>query len=315
MKLTPKILRRGLVLVSLLALLVVPALAWAGPRSGASFGGRVGFRSSPSFGSRSFSSRGSYGMRSPGFFFFPSYGWGWGGYGFGGVGSLVVMAVIGYSVFAMVRAARRRSGQSWGSSTWDDGDDDRAAALGRAYVYRLQVALGRSARGVQDRLAKFAAEGDTNSEAGLAALLNQTALELMREQDSIRYAGADGKGPMSLTNAETAMNALALVERSRFQVERIRGADGGVRRSDVAAEEGKEALEYVVVTVVIATRSPMESFKAISDRAELPALLGQLGSVSARGLLGLEVIWTPADPNDSMTSTDLLATYPDLRSL
>jgi uncharacterized membrane protein len=27
------------------------------------------------------------------------------------------------------------------------------------------------------------------------------------------------------------------------------------------------------------------------------------------------VVWTPADPNDSMTETDVMTTYPDLRSL
>jgi uncharacterized membrane protein len=185
----------------------------------------------------------------------------------------------------------------------------------RAYVYRMQVALGRSARGIQDRLARFASEGDSNSESGLSSMLQQTALELMREKDSIRAASVDASGPLSLTNAETKMNGLALAERSRFQVERIRGAGGNVRRSEIAAEESKEALEYVVVTVVVATRTPIGDWKGITDRADLDVCLGQLGGIAGTGLLGLEVVWTPADPNDSMTDTDLMTTYPDLRSL
>jgi len=182
-------------------------------------------------------------------------------------------------------------------------------------VYRLQVALGRSARGIQDRLARFATDGDTTTEAGLGTLLQQTALELMREKDSIRAASVDAGGPMSLTNAETKMNGMALAERARFQVERVRGAGGQVRRSDVAAEEGKEALEYVVVTLVVATRSPLGDWKQVQDHGDLDRVLGQLGAVSAAGLLGLEVVWTPADPNDSLTETDLLTTYPDMRSV
>ena len=43
--------------------------------------------------------------------------------------------------------------------------------------------------------------------------------------------------------------------------------------------------------------------------------LTELGGVSQTGLLGLEVIWTPADANDSMTETDVMTTYPELRSL
>ena len=198
---------------------------------------------------------------------------------------------------------------------YEDEDGRVVAMPGRAYLYRLQLALGRSARGIQDRLADFAARGDTSTEAGLAALLQQTALELLREKDAVRYVGGEGRGPMSLTNAETAMNALALAERCRFQVERVRGADGRIVRSEAPAEEGKEALELVVVTLVAATRTPLGQFERPESPDQLAAVLSELGGVSPDGLLGLEVVWTPADPNDSMTETDVMTTYPELRSL
>ena len=129
------------------------------------------------------------------------------------------MVVAGIAVVSVLRAVRR------GASGWTPGagygdDDEAREAPGRAYLYKLQLALGRSGRGVQERLAEFAGRGDTNSEAGLAALLQQTALELLREKDAVRYAQTVGQGPMSLTNAETTMNGISLAERSRFQVER-----------------------------------------------------------------------------------------------
>jgi uncharacterized membrane protein len=305
-----------------LALIVAPALALAGPLSGGSFGGRSGFRSSPSFSSTPRGYSGGYGngygySRSPGFVFLPS--WGWGGYGYGGglgmFGTLMLVAVAGLTIFAVTRAIRRSRAAQDGTGWGMDDDEQVAVASGRAYVYKLQLALGRSARGVQERLGQFAAQGDTSSEAGLAALLQQTALELLRERDAIRYASADARGPMSLTNAETAMNSYALAERSRFQVERVRGADGRVNQSSAPAEEGKEALEMVVVTLVAATRTPLAAFKPVSTSQEMVALLSELGGVSPDGLLGLEVVWTPADPNDSMTETDVMTTYPELQSL
>jgi uncharacterized membrane protein len=219
----------------------------------------------------------------------------------------------------VMRAVRRvrQSGPGGGlGSMWGAPDDDeRAVAQGRAYLYKLQLGLGRSARGIQERLSEFAAKGDTSSEAGLASLLQQSALELLRHKDSIRYAAAEGRGPMTLTNAETAMNGVSLSERSRFQVERVRVADGRAARSEAPAEEGKEALELVVVTLVAATRTPLERFKAVTTVADLTALLSELGGVPPTGLLGLEVIWTPADENDSMTESDVMTTYPELRSL
>jgi uncharacterized membrane protein len=314
--------------LGLLALVLMPALALAAPRSGGSFGGRQGFRSNGG----GFSSGGGYsnggGYSSGGygrsygggsnFVFLPSWGGGWGYGGYGGglglFGTLVVFAVAGFAVMSVVRAVRRGGG---GTPMWSSGGsyDGPQVEPDRAYLYRLQLALGRSGRGVQERLAAFAEQGDTGSEAGLAALLQQSALELLREQDAVKYVGADGRGPMSFTNAETTMNSLALAERARFQVERVRAGDGRVNKSTLAAEEGKEALELVVVTLVVATRTPLSAFKEVGSPEELQALLSELGGVSPDGLLGLEVIWTPADPNDSMTETDVMTTYPELRGL
>jgi len=296
--------------------------AFAGPRSGGSFGGRLGFRSgggmtapSPGYSGGGYGAPGYYGGGGPHFLFFPS--WGFGGFGgFGLVSPLLAVVVIGLIVGSVVRAARANRQMGGGQPGWgDDGEPASMMAAGRAYLYKLQLALGRSARGIQERLADFAASGDTATEAGLAALLQQTALELLRERDAIRYAGAEARGPLSYTNAETSMNGLALAERGRFQVERVRGTEGRVSRSSAPAEEGKEALELVVVTVLAATRAPLEKFGAVGSPEDLAALLSELGGVPPDAILGLEVIWTPADPNDSMTETDVMTTYPELRSL
>ncbi len=316
---------RWLTFFALALFALAPALAFAGPRSGASFGGRQGFRSGGgmSMPSSPGYSGGGYGRSYGGgyygggshFLFLPGFG----GYGFGGgfglFGTLLGLMVAGLVVTSVVRAVRASRGVTSSAGTWDDDGGEVMAMPGRAYLYKLQLALGRSARGIQERLADFATEGDTSTESGLAALLQQTALELLREKDAIRYASAEARGPMNLTNAETAMNGVTLAERSRFQVERVRVADGHVSRSSVAAEEGKEVLELVVVTLVAATRVPLERFGALESEEHLASLLTELGGVAPDGILGLEVIWTPADPDDSMTETDVMTTYPELRSL
>jgi len=320
-----KIMRRAsrwLAVLVLVFVAFVGAPALAGPRSGGSFSGRQGFRSGGGITAPGYSG-GGYNYSSPGYYgggshflFFPS--WGLGGFGgFGGFGlisPLLAVVVIGLIVGSVMRAVRASRNAGGGPAGWGD-EGEAMAAAGRAYLYKLQLALGRSARGIQDRLGDFAASGDTATEAGLAALLQQTALELLRERDSVRYASAEARGPLSYTNAETSMNGLALAERGRFQVERVRGTDGRVVRSSAAAEEGKEALELVVVTVLAATRAPLDRFIALTSPEDLAALLSELGGVSPDAILGLEVIWTPADPDDSMTETDVMTTYPELRSL
>jgi uncharacterized membrane protein len=230
----------------------------------------------------------------------------------------MVIGLLGFGAVMISRAMRRGASgarRAWSSYGGADEDDDVEALPDRAYVYRVQLGLGRSARGIQERLARFASEGDTSSSSGLAQLLQQTTLELLRERASIRYGAVDASGPMSLTNGETKMNAAALAERSRFSIERVRGAEGTVRRSDTAVAEGPEVLEYVVVTLILASRRPVLEAKDLADQEQLRQVLGELGGVPPDALLGLEVIWTPADPQDSLTSSDLLTSYPDLRSL
>jgi uncharacterized membrane protein len=306
--------------IALVCLLVVSSAAHAGPRSGSSFGGLSGFRSSSGGLSRSLSSgRGNYGGGSS-FVFLPSFGWGYGGWGFGGgmgmMGTLMILGIVCVGAVMVVRSVRRASRRySASDGTNYDEYDDVAPSLDRSYVYKVQLGLGRSARGIQKRLEEFASKGDTSSEAGLAELLRQTALELMREKDSIRYSLVEAGGPFSLTNGETKMNGAAMAERSRFQLERVRGAEGHVRRSDAAATVGREALEFLVVTLLVAARSPLNGVKDIEDRPNLDAVLAELGGVPSSALLGLEVIWTPADEDDSLTETDLMTTYPEMRSL
>jgi uncharacterized membrane protein len=315
-------LLRALALASLLAALVAPALAVAAPRSGGSFSGRAGFRSSSGSYSRSYSSGRApvYSGGGSRVVVVPGFGWGFhpfGGYGGGSglMGTLLMVGLLAFGAVMVSRVARRLRGQGGPARSWMEADDDGpAASPDRAFVYQVQLGLGRSARDVQKRFESLAAEGDTSSEAGLAQLLQQAALELLRHKDSIRFGAAQPSGPFSLTNGEAKLNSLALAERARFQVERVRGADGKVRRSDAAATTSAEVLEYLVVTVLLATRRPL-GLKSLTDLTELDAVLAELGAVPPDGLLGMEVIWTPADPEDALTEAEMLLTYPHLRGL
>jgi uncharacterized membrane protein len=310
-------------LASSLASLAVlaPETAEARPRSGGSFSGRGGFRSGGGSFSRSRSGTGGPRYNTgPSFIVFPGFGWGLSPFGAGGCGfggSLMMLALVGMGAVMIVRAVRQAQARRQGGDVSHlYGDDDvEEAPTSRVFVYKVQLGLGRSARGIQERLARFADEGDTSSEAGLAQLLQQTALELLREKESIRYGSAEGSGPYNLANGESKLSGLSLAERSRFQVERVRGADGKVRRSTAAPTTSDEVLEYLMVTVLVATRVQLPRLKSLTDREDLDPVLAELGSVPPRGLLGLEVIWTPADADDALTEADLLLTYPHVRSL
>ena len=122
---------------------------------------------------------------------------------------------------------------------------------------------------------------------------------------------------MSLTNAETAMNALALAERARFQVERVRAAGGRAIRSAAAPPKRAERRSSSWWSrSLVATRSPLDRIRRRGLAGRPGRLLAEPGRGFTRSVLrGSEVVWTPADPNDSMTETDVMTTYPELRSV
>ncbi|MDZ4693674.1 MAG: DUF1517 domain-containing protein [Deltaproteobacteria bacterium] len=285
-------------------LTLLPSAAEA-RRSGASFGGRSfgsPSRSAPSYGSSPRLGGGG------GIFFFPSFM----PFGFGGGGgSILMLGVLAVGAFFMMRSIQRANRSHRG---YDDGGRD-APVSGKAHVQTLQLGIGRSGRDVRRRLTAFAEQGDTGTETGLAKLLSQAALELLREKASIRHALFATSGPLSFANAETKMGGLALKERSKFQIERLRASDGKVNRSEEKLGPTDDILEYVVITVVVATREPLVDFKEITQHEEVDSVLAAMGGIAPSNLLGMEVIWTPADDDDALTQDDLLTEYPDLRNV
>src|SRR5438046_2766250 len=137
----------ALLVAAVLAFFVNATAAFAGPRSGGSFSGRGGFRSSgggysPGYGT----GRSTYGGGGSHFFFLPSFGWGWGGYGGGfGFGSLIMLAVVGFGVMSVMRSLRNaRAGGGRPSPLFGGSSDDEDQVVSdRAYVYKIQLGLGR----------------------------------------------------------------------------------------------------------------------------------------------------------------------------
>jgi len=49
--------------------------------------------------------------------------------------------------------------------------------------------------------------------------------------------------------------------------------------------------------------------------ADLEGTLQRLGTLLTTDLLSMEVMWSPENPDDSLTEDELLAEYPDLSGL
>jgi uncharacterized membrane protein len=287
--------------------------AWA-----ASSGGRIGgggFRSpSRTFSppSRTYSPPGGYGGGYGGGYY-PGGGIGLpflipiGFGGFSGLfGLLVFMAVAGFLVNSF-RAFRSDSAESDLSSP-------------TVSVAELQVGLLSEARSLQADLNRIAELADTGTPAGLAQVLQESTLALLRHPEYWIYA--DGKAQAtSLAAAEGQFNRLALAERSKFSAETLSNVENLLKHGEdkaalpstgELATLDQEPGEYIVVTLLVATQGKLQ-LPPINSSQDLRQALSQLGSVSGDRLLALEVLWTPQAEGDTLSADEVIAQYPELK--
>lgn len=270
-------------------------------------GGRIGggsFRSAPS---RSYSAprSGGYGGGyggGGGFFFFPSP-WLF----FGGGGSfftLLIMLAVASFLFQSFRRAT--------------GGDETGMASPVVSVAKLQVGLLAEARDLQADLDRIALRANTNTSAGLAQVLQETTLALLRHPEYWVYGGSESK-QSRMQAAEAEFNRLALAERSKVSAETLSNVGGQVKQKDassiVAAPEAGLAAapgEYIVVTLVVGAQGKLD-LPVINSADDVRKALSSMGAISSDRLLALEVLWTPQAEGDVLTSDDMLTDYPTLK--
>ncbi len=283
------------------------ALAARGGRvGGGSF--RVPSRSAPS---RTYAppSGGGYGYGYPGGgfgfpFIFPLFG-----FGGGGLFSLLIMfAIAGF----LIRTFRQvTSGDSYGGSGY-------TATSPKVSVAKLQVGLLSEARSLQADLERIAKSADTSSSEGLAQVLQETTLSLLRHPDYWMYASTQSE-QARLESAEAKFNQLVLAERSKFSEEVISNVNNQLKQAEPKAAlpgKGGELAEqapgeYIVATLVVGVEGDF-SLPKVTNSQDLRQAISKIGSVSSERLLALEVLWSPQGEGDVLTSDDLMAEYPNL---
>lgn len=188
--------------------------------------------------------------------------------------------------------------------------------VGPNAMYVTSVSLGldwRARAQLQAHLDRLARTGDTRSPQGLAQLLSETVLALRRHEMSWLYAAYRDEGAHTPQGAQQAFSRLAQDYRARFQAELVRGAAGQVQTQSApslsaSATEGEGT---VVVTIVLATRRPMQGFQT-RDAGAIRNALADRGALQASEMVALEVIWSPAAENDRMSTAELESVYPEL---
>ncbi|MBW4481079.1 MAG: DUF1517 domain-containing protein [Tildeniella torsiva UHER 1998/13D] len=236
-------------------------------------------------------------------FLFPFIGIGG---GFGGLFTLLIFIAIANVVVRGLRGA---------TSEDDYGTPVGGSSNPPVAIAKLQVGLLAQARELQDDLNRLATTADTGTSQGLAKLLQETTLALLRHPDYWAYAASEDK-QTRLLSAEQEFNRYTLSARSRFSAETLSNVNNQLTQAEPKAlltgDTDQAPGEYILATVVVATQGKLD-LPDIYSSADLRQALSQIGAVSGENLLAVEVLWTPQQSGETLSGDELIANYPELK--
>jgi len=175
-----------------------------------------------------------------------------------------------------------------------------------------------------DRLSRTAR---TDSRVGVSNLVSQVALELLRQRRSAFAAGSKYTHYRNANKANRDFSSLAIQERSKFETEDISNY-GGVEYGISRDTNGRKQLTAssssfspkatsAVVTIILSIDGDSTKLPTINSVADLERALTQIASdVKVDNCLrSAEVLWTPQSSGDTLSERDIIADYPNLRSV
>ncbi|WAL62083.1 DUF1517 domain-containing protein [Thermocoleostomius sinensis] len=215
-----------------------------------------------------------------------------------------------FPIAAMYMARNSRSRNHYGGYPVAGGNRELANDI--VTVTMLQVALLAQARYIQERLTELTLSADMETPEGLADMLKETVLALLRSPENWSHVRAMSQTVKSREEAAQLFEKLSVVERSKFSSETLARVGGRIRRQELRpGDDGPAA--FIVVTLLIGTEDDRPIIdQTIHSAQELQAALQRIGAITPEYLLIYELLWSPQDASDSLTYDELLAEYPDL---
>lgn len=276
--------------------------AWAA-RSGGRIGGGSFSRPAPTRSYRS-APRSDYRYSQP------VYGGGFGfpflvplfsfGGGFGGLFTIILLGVIANFLISAFRQFR-------------EAGEEAEAENPVVSVHTVHVGLLAEARELQEDLNKLALTADTQTPEGLAKVLQEATLALLRHPEYWVYANATSQDTR-LLQAETVFNQLALSERSKLAAETLSNYRQTIQQRTITPPLAQEVGDYIVVTLLVAAVGKL-ALPTINSDLDLRQALQQLGGIGSDRLLAVEILWQPQAKGDTLTGEELLLAYPTLKHL
>jgi len=194
---------------------------------------------------------------------------------------------------------------------------ESAGPLGKGMtVCQIQVSLNtpnRKGFSILGQINDKVERTNTDSAAGLASLVSEVCLALLRKSDDWVAACSEStsfQGSSAPGKAESLFNKMVTKELSKFEKEYY----------PAPGSEPAGAATLVVVSILFAIRGDRTSFGNVGgDAQKVREALTMVAADAAleRGelLVAGEILWTPGEPEEVLTSRDMILDYPELMDL
>ena len=229
-------------------------------------------------------------------------------------------------------------------------DQQNSGPLGPGFsVASLTVSLDVPNRddpnSILSKLRRQALSVQTDSTKGIQSMLSQATLELLRQEKSIVSVDSSYSHFLTVKEAERKFNKISIEKRSKFDRETgtsvwtpvtyvspqkfslicpnnlspfVVNIFGGENHADKSANRnGSYAATAAVITITIAITGDSTRFDKIKSRSKLREALFRIASDCQvdDSLLAAEILWSPEERSDVLTTEDIYADYPNLYPL
>ena len=262
---------------------------------------------------------------------------------YGGAGVMAVsrgpsffdLLLLGGFIFAVGQIFRQNEAgatETWTSSSFDNSLGDWASASAESAlgpgtsVVQLSVALEVSDRddrnSILSILNRLSHSARTDSRIGIQNLSSEVALEILRRRSSIVSGNSSTKHFRNREKALREFQNRSIKERSKFESETVNKYSGvDYARSPPSllgsANSNADRATMAVVTLVLAIDGDSTKLNKINSVSDVEQALQKIASDSKVGdcLQSVEILWTPEDRLETLSIQDVVADYPELRSV
>ena len=205
-----------------------------------------------------------------------------------------------------------------GSDFSNDGD---SGSLGQgASVMKLQVSMSadwaKNGNIMQTLTDLSSRSGNISGRSQISSLLSDASLSLLRKSEDWTSASFEGESFNGAGKAEPTFQRIAIAERSKFKNENT--SQGNARSSSSSIVQG--ASTEAVVSIIVAVRGRSDALKtSASSVGNIKTILQTLASEAltdeGENIMGVEILWTPNEPGETLSERDIISDYPELMRL